>query len=475
VSILDDRRLSRLAPRFFLLVLVLSATMPAARASRGLSEEVAEGIDAAVNEVLEETGAPGASVAVVHDGAISLTRAYGMARLDPEMAAATTMRYPIGSVSKQFTAAAVALLAADGKLGLDDALARYFPDLTRAGDVTVRQLLSHTSGIRDYWPQDYVPPRMLESITTEALIDDWARQPLDFDPGSKWQYSNTGYVVAGAIVEKVSGKPLMGFLRERIFEPLGMQSVVDIDRNPLAPDDPTGYQRFALGPPRVAPEEGEGWLFAAAELAMTAGDLARWDLSLIDGNVPGSAVFRELTREVLLDDGAGTGYGLGVGVALEGNRRVVAHGGEVSGFTAANRVYPEERAAIVVLVNLDNANTASAIADRIAELLFVDGSPDDAAMLARVSGIFKGLRKGRLDRSLFTGNANHYFSETALADIRRSLRGLGAPKEIRQTYRSLRGGLTTRVYSAVFRKKTLEIVTRAAPDGKLEQYTLNVE
>jgi len=461
--------------RFAWLALVLSAAVAQAQPAPGLTGEIAEEIDAVVTETLEETGVPSATVAVVHEGAIVWTEAYGLARLDPPTPATTAMRYPIGSISKQFTAAAVVLLAAEGKLGLDDPVARFFPDLTGADRITLRQLLSHTSGIRDYWPQDFVPATMREPITTEELIDRWARQPLDFEPGSKYQYSNTGYAIAGAIVEKVSGKPLMVFLREQIFVPLGMDSVLDIDQGELTPDDATGYRRFALGPPRPAPDEGEGWLFAAGPLAMTAADLAKWNLAWIEGDVPGPAVFHELAREVVLTSGVGTGYGLGVGVALEGDRRVVRHGGEVSGFVATNRIYPEERAAIVVLTNQDASNAAGAIANKIAELLFVSASADDAEMLDRVRGILEGLRKGRLDRSLFTPNGNGYFSDAALADIKASLRGFSSPKEVEQIRQSLRGGLTTRVYRAAFKKKTLEIVTRAAPDGKLEQYTLSVE
>ena len=171
----------------------------------------------------------------------------------------------------------------------------------------------------------------------------------------------------------------------------------------------------------------------------------------------------------------GSGYGLGLGVSRQGDRRVVGHGGEVSGFTATNRVYPEDRTAIVVLANQDAANAAPTIARKIAELLFVSASPDDAEMLARVTAILDGLKKGTLDRSLFTPNGNGYFSETALADIKTSLKRLGSPKEIKQLRQSLRGGLTTRVYSAAYKKTTLEIVTRAAADGKLEQFTLSVE
>jgi D-alanyl-D-alanine carboxypeptidase len=462
------------ARRFVPCVLFIVATSVSSQAA-GLNKEIAEGVDAATKEVLEATGVPSASIAVVYDGSVALTRAYGLARFDPPTPAVPTMRYPIGSISKQFTATAVAMLAADGKLSLDDKVADYFPHVTRADDITLRQLLSHTAGIRDYWPQDYVPPSMLQPITTQALIDRWARQPLDFEPGSQYQYSNTGYVIAGAIVEKVSGKPLMEFLDERIFGPLGMHSVADIDQGALKADAATGYQRFALGPPRLAPKEAKGWLFSAGPLAMTAEDLAKWDVSLIEGEVPGHAIFRELTREVVLRNGVGTGYALGVGVSLEGNRRVVRHGGEVSGFTAVNLVYPEDRVAIVVLVNQDAVGAASEIARKIAKMLFVSNSPADAAMLARAGEIFHDLRKGEIDRTLFTPNANAYFSEAALADIKASLKKLGSLKDFSPVAQSLRGGLTTRVYEAHFKKKSLRVVTRATTSGKFEQYTISVE
>jgi D-alanyl-D-alanine carboxypeptidase len=457
------------------ITLLLSATSSFAQAPPPPAPEIAAGIDAAVKKVLDETGVPGASVAVVRDGAIALAKAYGRARLEPPTPAAPGMRYPIGSISKQFTAASVVMLAAEGKLSLDDRVAKFLPDLTRAGDITLRQILSHTAGIRDFWPQDYVPASMLEPITPDALMGRWARQPLDFEPGSKYQYSNTGYVIAGAIVEKVGGRPLMEFQRERIFGPLGMDSVVDFDQGGLTGGDAAGYVRYALGPLRPAPAEGKGWMFAAGHLAMTAADLARWDAAFIDGTVPGPAVTRALAQEVVLTSGAGSGYGLGVGIELKGDRRVISHGGEVSGFTAENRVYPEDRAAIVVLTNQDAVDAASTIADKIAELIFVSASPADAQMLARVTGILEGLRKGRIDRSLFTSNANAYFSEQALKDISTGLKRLGAVKEIKPVRQGLRGGFVTRVYRAVLARKTLRIVTRALPDGTIEQYMLSVE
>src|SRR5262249_30842577 len=243
--------------------------------------------------------------------------AYGSARLEPPTPATTAMRYSIGSISKQFTAAAVLLLMQEGKLSLDDKVARWRPDLTRANDVAIRQLLSMTSGYQDYWPQDYVMPPMLEPTTPDAILDGWARKPLDFEPGTRWQYSNTNYVAAGLIVGKTGGTPLLDYLQQRIFGPPPMTSAAELDGAPLRPSDPAGYRRFALGPLRPAPKEGRGWLYAAGELALTPTDLARWDIATIDQTVLAPGSYRLMQTETLLANGVSTGYGLGVSV---GNR-----------------------------------------------------------------------------------------------------------------------------------------------------------
>src|SRR5215472_8122393 len=176
---------------FLVAVLMLIYLVPEASAQNVLAPDVAAKIDKVVADVLERTGVPSASVAVVKDGKIAYVKAYGDARLEPRTAASAQMRYSVGSISKQFTATAILLLQEERKLSLDDKVAKFMPNLTRANEVTVRQLLSHTSGYQDYWPQDYVPPFMTQPINAEKILDLWARKPLDFDPGTKWQYSNT--------------------------------------------------------------------------------------------------------------------------------------------------------------------------------------------------------------------------------------------------------------------------------------------
>src|ERR1700674_4004339 len=308
------------------------AVLPAiAQVQLTLSPDRRQEIDHAASDVLSKTGVPSASVAIVKDGQISYLQAYGDARLEPRTAARPEMRYSIGSISKQFTATAILLLQEQGKLSLDDPVSRFVPNLTGGNEVTIRELLSHTSGYQDYWPQDYVPPFMLQAITADKILDRWARKPLDFDPGTDWQYSNTNFVIAGLIVEKASGEPLLQFLSEHIFTPLGMNSVMNIDQNRLTETDATGYLRYALGPPRLAPKEGQGWLFAAGELAMPAEDLAKWDISMINQTMLRPTSYAEMEKEVVLQNGLGTRYGLGVDVRQESGQRAIEHGGEVSG------------------------------------------------------------------------------------------------------------------------------------------------
>ena len=274
------KNLARLFNSAILSILLLATLPLGAQTVSSLDPALQARIDRIAQQVLAQTGVPSASVAIVKSGKLVYTRAYGLARLQPPTPATPDMRYSIGSISKQFTAAAILLLQEDGKLSLDDAVGKFVPGLTQGDKVTIRQILSHTSGYQDYWPEDYVMTPMLAPRTAQQILDTWAKKPLDFEPGAQWQYSNTNFVIAGRIVETITGAPLMDLLTQRIFRPLGMKSVWNSDEAKLTQADATAYYRHALGPLRPAPKEGRGWMFAAGELAMTAHDLALWDESL---------------------------------------------------------------------------------------------------------------------------------------------------------------------------------------------------
>ena len=456
---------------FLELALALALALPL-RAQSPTDPALAARIDAIANQVLQSTSVPSASVAVVQHGRLTYAHAYGDARLEPRTPATADMRYSIGSISKQFTAAAMLLLQEQGKLSLDDPVARYIPSLARANEVTLRQLLSHTSGYQDFWPQDYVMPMMLKPTTPDAILERWGKQGLDFDPGTRWQYSNTNYAIAGLIVQKVAGQPFFEFLRQRILQPLGLQSARDFDADAHAADA-AGYLRYGLGPLRPAPDAGPGWGYAMGELAMTASDLARWDIAMIDETILKPSSYTEMERDVLLKNGTSTGYGLGVDVSSTAGHRTIEHSGEMSGFTAENIVYPDDSLAVVVLTNQDAATAAESIGEQVGQLLLAGAAaadPDAQARTAQARAVLEGLQHGTVDRSLFTDDANFYFSPAALRDFASGLAPLGTLQGFQQLATRFRGGMRLRVFRATFAQRALRVWTYQMPDGKLEQY-----
>ena len=448
--------------RAVVLALLLGIGISARSAT--LDPATAAAIDATAADWLTKTGAPSASIAVVRDGEVAYVKAYGLARLEPRQPATDQTRYAIDSVSKEFTAAAVLILAQQGKLSLDDSAGKYLPDLGPASSVTLRQLLSHTSGLRDYWPQDFVPPDMSRPTATDAIIQAWAKRPLDFQPGTDWQYSNTGFVVAGAIVEKVSSQKLLPFMRQHIFAPLKMKRVTEDDTGPLPASDAGAYTRYGLGPVRPAPKEGAGWLFAATDLAMQPRDLALWDISLIDRSLLAPDSYKAEFASVHLADGTDKHYGLGLDIETVHGRLRIGHSGGGSGFLAENRIWPDDKTAVVVLSNNDWASPGD-LGDRIAYLV-LPPKPEEA----RAKAVFTGFQNGTVDRSQFTDGGNFYLTDKVLADLKASLGPLGPVWLIDLDKESRRGGMVTRRWKILCGEKRLQVIERGYPGGKLEQF-----
>jgi CubicO group peptidase (beta-lactamase class C family) len=447
-------------------------TLCAALPAQEISPELKQKIDETVQKVLKDSGAPSASVGIVKDGAIVYTTAFGKSRLDISADAMPEMAYAVGSISKQFTAACILLLQEEGKLKLDDPVAKWFPELTRAKDITLRNLLTHTSGYSDYAPQDYTIPEWTKPGDPLKLIHTWAGKPLDFEPGTKWQYSNTNFVLAGLIVEKASGMKFADFRRQRILEPLHMQHVLDLNTD-QARLQVAGYFRNALGPLRKATLEAPGWYFADGDLAMPVEDLLTWDISVMNQSLLKPESYRELTTSFRLKDGADTHYGLGISVGDRNGHHVVSHTGEVGGFVASNSVFPDEKVAIAVLTNQEASSAAGAIARGIAGAMLPPGPNAAASPETQAKTILTGLQQGKIDRSLFTGNANFYFNQEALDDFSSSLQPLGEVKSVVKQDESLRGGMTLRSFAVTFAGgKEVRLSTFTTTDGKLEQFLI---
>lgn len=471
-----------------LAILVLLTITPAARA-QSFQDRHGPAIDALVSRALGDSGAPSASIAIVEDGRIVFARAYGMRSLASAAPATDADRYRIGSASKTFTAALALMMADEGRLSLDAPISRALPDTTAADVVTLRQALSHTAGYQGYFTLDATPAEGRRPITSAHILARWGAAPLDAPPGTTWAYSNTGYTVAGVMIEKASGSSLDALLQDRIFDPLDMMSAADVDRRELGAGDAVGYTRFMLGPPRPARAIGSGWTFAAGGLAMTAADLARFDIALMDGPLLSPAARTAMTADTRLTDGAATGYGLGLYVGEVAGHRRWTHDGSIDGFGAENRLYPDSRAAVVVLVNADFGRTPYVIADGLEALLLeVDGAPPPSprpvaaappevlpggeAERERAMALFDQLRAGQLDRTRLTDDVRDSYSDEALADYRDSLTSLGPTTAFIQRRRDRIGGLDASLYEVTAGGRLLIAILRLTPGGEVASFVV---
>ncbi len=455
-------------------ILVASLALAASPlAAQPLTSAETAAVDKLVADTLKSTGVPAASIAIVRDNRLVYARAYGKAS-DTLGAARPEQPYQIASISKQFTAMAALLLEDEGKLDLDDTVAKWLPGITDGDRMTVRQLLSHTAGLQDYWPQDYSFAAMERPTGPGAIIDRWAKKPLDYRPGTRWQYSNTGYVVAGQIIEKASGEPLLAFIQRRIFTPLGM-NVRNQDDNMTAAY-PQGYERAALGPVRPVTWPGRGWMYATGQLAMSASELAKWNIARLTRTGMPADDWAAQEEPVLRSDGASNGYGLGIYNRRLRDRRMLSHGGAAVGFLTQNAVYPDSKAAITVFTNADFSGASGTLLEGIEKIVLSapDAQVTEGDRLADVRALYAGLIAGRLDRGKLTPNLNYYFNPSRTADYRASLAALGTPTITFEGAPSLRGGFVNRGYTLTYPTRKLRLSTYAEPGakGRWEQFMI---
>jgi len=435
-------------------------------------------IDQLVNKTLTGTGVPSAEIAIVRNGHIVLAKAYGKA--NEGLRARPDLPYQIASNSKQFTAMALLLLEDEGKVSLDDHVSKWIPGISGGDRITIRQLLSHTSGLQDFWPQDYMFADMTKPTAPQGIVDKWAKRPLDYQPGARWQYSNTGYVVAGMIAEKASGEPLLQYLDRKIFKPLGMHPLDQDNTNTSS--FPAGYHRYALGPVRIAQQPGRGWLYAAGELSMTAEDLARWDIARMNRALIPVDDWVEQETPVLRTDGRTNGYGLGVENHYQRDRHIIDHGGEAVGFLTQNTVYPDTKDAIIVFTNADFSGATDTLTEGIEKIVLDSPEPaltGEGGRVVDVRAVYNALASGKVDRSKFTDHLNTYFDSTVLGDYHSSLAQLGTPTsfEVLRGPR-FRGGFVNRNFTIHYAgRPNLKLITYAEPgaNGRFEQYMIMPE
>jgi CubicO group peptidase (beta-lactamase class C family) len=371
------------------------------------------------------------------------------------------------------------ILAEEGKLGVEDKVAKYFPDLTAAKDVTLYQLMTHTSGYPDYYPLDFVDRRLHRPIEPDALIRQYAGGKLDFPPGTRWSYSNTGYTILGRVVEKVSGEPFANFVKRRILDPVGMtHSAVD-----PAPGDASrarGYLSFALGAPEPARPETGGWLYAAGGLWASAPDLASWDLALMEGRVLPHDAFRRMATPVPLADGRVRDYGCGQNITRRGGETVLTHGGAISGFRAFNALVPRTKSAVVVLVNSEQPDDN--LGQNLLNLVLKADAP--ASDVPRINGpapaeaalaFFRQMAAGKLDRSQLGEEFSAYLSDERVLAAAPRLRALGEPEHVTVASVGERGGMEVASIHLTFKGATLTGLLYRSTDGKIQQLLFDAD
>ena len=321
-----------------------------------LSQQQVAAIDKIAATAIDRKATPSVAIGVAKNGKLVFAKAYGYRNLDDKVLADADTMYGIGSNTKQFTAAAILLLRDAGKLDVDAPVSRYLPSMPHGGEVTIRNLLTHTGGYAEFTELPDIDRLAARPATTEEILDTVVARPLGFKPGTKWQYSNTGYVMLATIVEKLSGIRYEDFLRTRIFEPLGMTRTRYEDESLVETDRATGYSRFAMGVQEHESHLDYTWLSGAGAIESTLADLETWNNAIDRGTLLTAASREMMHTSFKLADGTDTRYGFGLFLQpIPGGKHVVLHGGDTTGFGTQDARFVEDGVDLIVLTNQEPA------------------------------------------------------------------------------------------------------------------------
>jgi CubicO group peptidase (beta-lactamase class C family) len=348
-------------------------------------------IDSVSNAAVLEKRTAGVSVAVVKNGRTVLAKGYGFADLENDVPATAETVYRIGSVTKQFTSAAIMRLMEQGKLTLDDTLQKFLPNFPAQGNrVTVRHLLNHTSGIKSYTSLGPKWARVIrQDLATDSLAALFANEPYDFKPGDAYRYNNSGYFLLGMIIEKLSGKSYAQYLKDEFFTPLGLKSTIYCDQAPIIKHRAEGYAIPPSGGFINAEPLSMTQPYAAGSLCSTVNDLVVWTRALASGKVVSAASYKLMTTPGTLNDGKPITYGFGLGTGALGGHPQISHNGGINGFVSELHHYPNDSLITVVLTNtgaLTAVQLERMIARRALGIKELPAVPIAAAALERLVG-----------------------------------------------------------------------------------------
>lgn len=410
-------------PRLLFAFFVLLAFATASRADQ---------IDDYVRSVLAERHVPGVAVAVMKNGKVVKLKGYGVASVEFGVPVTTDTVFEIGSVSKQMTAAGILLLVEDGKINLDAPISTYLTNTPAAWkDVTVRHLLTHTSGVKSYSSLEGF--ELFRHLKTDEFIIALSPYPLEFTPGERNIYSNSGFTLLGHIIQTVSGKPYMQFMRERIFMPLGMTRTADRDPQFIIPNRAVGYEW------EIDHLEGRDGvltdLMGAGSIVSTVSDLVKWDAALDGKSFLKPASRAEWWKQFTFNNGKLSPYGFGWRISDIRGHKLIGHTGQTAGFGAANFRYVDDGVTVIVLTNLGEIGLGGQIAARIAKfyapglsLKAIIGKPERVPGLGeKLLAVLRSRNEGKLDAAPITPQLLRSLStERSKANYRR-IAALGSP------------------------------------------------
>ncbi len=405
----------------------------AGNAHAGISDEMTQHINRDVRMVLRRTETPGASILAIRDGRVIYRKAFGLRDLERRLAARMDTDYEIGSITKQFTAAAILQLQDAGKLKIDEKVSAYLPDVPHANEVTLRQLLTHTSGIPDYFglrsDEEFTKPTGFAELM--KLIAD---KPLDFAPGSRASYSNTGYMILGRIIEVTSHESYHQYRLEHLLKPAGMTQSYIVQDEPALATMARGY-RHVNGKLEPGLTIHESYSWSAGDIVSTVEDVEKWNEALTSGRVVPKTDYALMMRPQITTGGEDTGYGFGLFIDKVNDQPRIGHTGGSFGFTAANFYFPQQKLRIIVLTNMVDAPEPG---ETISNVIFDDLYPEfsraasrpapgeDPTVTSKANAAFGHLQQGSDDEALFSSSLNEKMKSGLGARIARRYAPYGA-------------------------------------------------
>lgn len=429
----------------------------------GVSAQTVADVDAVVQKMIEAKKIPATGVALVRDGKVVLAKGYGAADVEAGTAANENTAFQIASVTKQFTAAGIMLLIEEGKLKLDDTLSKYVPDgSVKWGGVTIRQLLNQISGIPNYTAGGKLVGE--KSYTKAEILGLVKDLPLEFEPGTKWAYSNTNYFLLGMVIEKVSGKSYPDFMSERIFKPLGMTSTAVNTSGSKIKNAAAGYE-LAGGKWRKVELVDPSQPFAAGAIVSTPADMAKWALAVEEGKLLKKSSWDEAFATGKLVDGKPSSYGFGWRMGNLGETVFMGHSGGINGFGSFIARFPAENLSVVVLANTSGGapqqlafeiagvylpKVAAALAAESASknaAAIVDADPETSKFLRQV---FEGLVRGEGDPVLFSAEMQKVMFPDNIKQLKGPLGSQGPLKSFELLTAENGDGAKRRTYRATF-------------------------